>query len=201
MLSRWNHRLFLFNIYLTSLSSVCSELKCIFVQNILKMITCNQKRALIEKLGVLLESKEQLAPIAAQIKAYIILKGKSGTTFDDLVTDLCASKSTISTHLNHLQDLKKIVYFTKLGDRKKYFIINKDSIVQSINNMVESWNNEMELHLEIRDYKDCINASETLEEASKFDLDFHDDYIQFLDEATKALQKLKTKITEKNNKL
>ena len=42
-----------------------------------------------------------------------------------MVTILCASKSTISTHLNHLQDLNKIEYFTKTGDRKKYFIINK----------------------------------------------------------------------------
>ncbi|OYX24100.1 MAG: transcriptional regulator, partial [Flavobacteriales bacterium 32-35-8] len=86
------------------------------------MITCQQRSALIEKLGILLETKDQLAPVAARIKAYIILKGKSGTTFEDLVADLCASKSTISTHLNHLLDLKKIVYFTKLGDRKKYFI-------------------------------------------------------------------------------
>ncbi|MDY0779829.1 transcriptional regulator [Tenacibaculum sp. IB213877] len=165
------------------------------------MITCSQKRALIEKLGVLLESKEQLAPIAAQIKAYIILKGKSGTTFDDLVRDLCASKSTISTHLNHLQDLKKIVYFTKIGDRKKYYIINKDSILQSIDEMVEAWDNQKQLHLEIRDYKNCINKSETIEETSKFDLDFHDDYIEFLDEATKSLQKLKAKIIEKNSKI
>ncbi|WP_179009244.1 GbsR/MarR family transcriptional regulator [Winogradskyella forsetii] len=165
------------------------------------MITCSQKRALIEKLGVFLESKEQLSPLAAQIKAYIILKGKSGTTFDDLVTDLCASKSTISTHLNHLQDLKKILYFTKLGDRKKYFIVNKDSIVQSIDDMVETWVNEKQLHLEIKEYKKCINESKDLEQESKFNLEFHDDYIEYLDAATKALQKLRKKIIEKNTKL
>ncbi|MFD0990319.1 GbsR/MarR family transcriptional regulator [Mariniflexile jejuense] len=164
------------------------------------MIVCKQKSALIEKLGISLESKDQLAPVAARIKAYIILKGKSGTTFEDLVSDLCASKSTISTHLNHLQDLKKIVYFTKLGDRKKYFIINKDSIVQSIDEMVESWTNQKELHLEIRDYKNHSNNSGNLEEDSKFDLEFHDDYIQFLDEVTKSVLKLRSKITTKNNK-
>src|SRR5690606_18841559 len=100
------------------------------------MITCKQKSALIEKLGVSIEQKEQLAPVAARIMAYIVLKGKSGTTFEDLTHDLCASKSTISTHLNHLYDLKKIDYFTKLGDRKKYFIINKDTLIQSMDNMV-----------------------------------------------------------------
>ena len=70
--------------------------------------------ALVEKLGVHLEGRENLAPVAARIMAYIILTGKQGTTFDDLVTNLCASKSTISTHLNHLQDLKKLEYFTTL---------------------------------------------------------------------------------------
>ena len=61
---------------------------------------------------------------AIPILSYIILTGKAGTTFEDLVTNLGASKSTISTHLNHLQDLKKIEYFTKTGDRKKYFVMN-----------------------------------------------------------------------------
>ncbi|WP_339659405.1 transcriptional regulator [uncultured Polaribacter sp.] len=164
------------------------------------MISCKQKSALVEKLGVLLEKKEQLAPVAARIKSYIILKGKSGTTFEDLVSDLCASKSTISTHLNHLHDLKKIVYFTKPGDRKKYFTINKDSICLSIDTLVESWSSEKELHLEIKTYKESINNSDTIEEDERFELDFHDDYIQFLQEVTKSVLKLRSKITEKNNK-
>ena len=164
------------------------------------MITCQHKSALIEKLGVLLETKDQLAPVAARIKAYIILKGKSGTTFEDLVSDLCASKSTISTHLNHLYDLKKIDYFTKLGDRKKYFIINKDSISQNIDAMIASWANEKELHLEIKNYKEKVNESGVLDNDSKFDLELHDNFIQFCEEVTKAVLKLRTKITEKNNK-
>ena len=161
------------------------------------MITCQQRSALIEKLGVFIESKDQLAPVAARIKAYIILKGKSGTTFEDLVSDLCASKSTISTHLNHLHDLKKIDYFTKLGDRKKYFIINKDVICQNIDVMIDSWANEKELHLEIRNYKENVNSSGVLDEDSKFDLGLHDDYIQFFEEVTKSVLKLRSKIAEK----
>ena len=161
---------------------------------------CKQKQRLVEKLGVLLESKEQLAPVEARILSYVILTGKLGTTFEDLVTHLCASKSTISTHLNHLQDLKKIEYYTKPGDRKKYFIINQDSMIQGIDTMVESWLNQKNLHIEIRDYKESINSI-TEDESSKFDLAFHDNYIQFLDEATKSILELRTKITENNNKL
>ena len=102
--------------------------------------------------------------------------------------------------MNHLHDLKKIVYFTKPGDRKKYFTINKDSICLSIDTLVESWSSEKELHLEIKTYKESINNSDTIEEDERFELDFHDDYIQFLQEVTKSVLKLRSKITEKNNK-
>ncbi|MEZ4793161.1 MAG: hypothetical protein R2783_06785 [Gelidibacter sp.] len=106
---------------------------------------CKEKQDLVERLGVFMEQKEQLAPVAARIFSYIILTGKVGTTFEDLVRDLCASKSTISTHLNHLADLKQIVYFTKPGDRKKYYTVNQDSILQSIDAMMESYDHPKEI--------------------------------------------------------
>lgn len=155
-----------------------------------------QKHALVEKLGVLIETKDKLAPVEARILSYIILTGKAGTTFEDLVTKLCASKSTISTHLNHLQDLKKIIYFTKAGDRKKYFIINQDMITQGIDEMIDSWANQKQLHIEIKQYKEQANTI-IPDETSKFDLEFHDNYIQFLNEATKSILELRTKITDK----
>jgi len=161
---------------------------------------CKQKQALIEKLGVFIESKEQLAPVAARILSYIILTGKTGTTFEDLVTKLCASKSTISTHLNHLQDLNKIVYFTKTGDRKKYFVVNQDTIIQSIDAMIENWSVQKELHIEIKEYKEHANSSNT-DETSKFDLSFHHNYIQFLNEATTSILELRTKIINNLNKI
>lgn len=161
---------------------------------------CTKKQDLVERLGVFMEQKEQLAPVAARILSYIVLTGKAGTTFEDLVRDLCASKSTISTHLNHLADLKRIVYFTKPGDRKKYYTINESSIIQSIDTMMESWIQQKELHQEIKVYKDHINTNNS-EENSKFDLDFHDNYIQFLEEVTQSVATLRSKLIEKNTKL
>ncbi len=160
---------------------------------------CKEKQRLVEKLGVAIEQKDQLAPVAARILSYIILTGKAGTTFEDLVSHLCASKSTISTHLNHLSDLKKVFYFTKPGDRKKYYIINHDNICISIDAIIDSWTSQKELHSEIREYKKETNKLRN-EEASKFELDFHDDYIEFLEEAIQSISRLKSKITEKNQK-
>lgn len=153
------------------------------------------KSELVEKLGIHFEKKDHLAPVAARILAYTILTGRRGTTFEDLVSNLCASKSTISTHLNHLQDLKKLGYFTKTGDRKKYFIINRHTMIQDISKMVDEWEEQKKLHLEIKDYKIAMN--EVLTHDEKFDLDFHDIFLEFLNEAIKSINKLKENITDK----
>lgn len=157
----------------------------------------NKKWKLVEKLGVFIEDKDNLAPVAARIISYVILTGKQGTTFEDLVTNLCASKSTISTHLNHLQDLKKLSYYTKIGDRKKYFIINRDTMIQEISNMIDDWKEQKQLHLEIMDYK--MVANKDLSTENKFDFHYHESFIAFLNEAVTSISRLKETILEQND--
>ncbi|WP_340154561.1 transcriptional regulator [uncultured Winogradskyella sp.] len=163
----------------------------------MKKNTCQKKMNLVEKLGVHLEAREQLAPVAARILSYIILTGKRGATFEDMVSVLCASKSTISTHLNHLQDLNKIEYFTKTGDRKKYFIIDKNTIIQHVDRMISHWDQEREIHLEIKAYKESENEKNIKNEDDKFDLTFHNDYVKFVDEATVSVKELREKLIDK----
>ena len=98
-----------------------------------------KRKQLIEKLGVHLEVKEQMAPVAARILATLILTGKQGITFENLVCELGASKSTISTHLTTLQAATRITYYTKSGDRKKYFILIPDVMIQSMEEMLKTW--------------------------------------------------------------
>ena len=151
-----------------------------------------KKCELVERLGIHFEKKQQLAPVAARILSYVILTGKQGTTFEDLVLNLCASKSTISTHLNHLQDLKKITYFTKTGDRKKYFILDHDTMIRDIGNLVEAWKAEQQLHEEIMDFKK--EANKNLSDENKFDCYFHESFLEFHEEAIKSITKLKETI-------
>ncbi|WP_316928846.1 transcriptional regulator [Gaetbulibacter saemankumensis] len=155
-------------------------------------MVCKEREALVEKLGVFLENKEQLAPVAARIMAYIILKGNAGTTFEDLVTNLCASKSTISTHLNYLADLKRLNYFTKSGDRKKYYLINRESVVQNIDKMVGMWHEELDLHKEIKAYKEKANKHLPIEE--QFDMAFHDIFMVYLKDVINSVAVLRDKI-------
>ncbi len=159
-----------------------------------------KKEKLIEKLGVHIESKDQLAPLAARILATLVLSGKKGSTFESLVCELSASKSTISTHLTTLQAANRITYHTKCGDRKKYFTLVPDVMINSMTEMLKNWKNERDLHLEIMEYKKEINAELPKECPEIFDLEFHTDYIEFLDQASNSMEKLRQKLTDKNKK-
>lgn len=158
-----------------------------------------QKRKLIEQLGVQLES-DNLAPLAARILATLILTGKKGITFDELVSDLCAGKSTISAHLDLLQSSNRVKYFTKPGDRKRYFIVNPDLMLKLIDEMTTKWETEKRIHREILDFKEQRNELNSKKgEGHQFDLGFQKDFLTFLEETTAAVQRFKTKIISRNS--
>jgi DNA-binding transcriptional regulator GbsR (MarR family) len=157
-----------------------------------------QKKELVEKLGVNFEKLKILAPVAARIFATLILTEKKGITFDELVEELNASKSTISTHLEHLQSLNKISYVTRPGDRKRYFIIHPNLILNFIDEMIEKWNNEKSIHQDIIDYKEKRKQN-TEKEDPECDIEFNKNFLIFLDEATTAVQKLKLNVIQNKN--
>lgn len=150
------------------------------------------KTRLVEKLGVQFEKEHQLAPVAARIFATLIVTGRKGITFDQLVTDLNAGKSTVSTHLEHLQTTNRIEYYTKSGDRKRYFIVNPDLMENHIDELTAKWEAQKCIHKEVLDFK--LKSNQLNKEEPPFDMEFQKSLLGFLDEATAALQKLKKKI-------
>lgn len=156
-----------------------------------------QKKELIEKIGVNLEKLEKLAPVAARIFATLILSKKRGVTFEALVEELNASKSSISTHLESLQNLKKVSYITRPGDRKRYFIIHPNLILNIINEMVDKWDNEKSIHQDIIEYKE-IQKQNSEEDELELDMEFNKDFLVFLEEAKTAIEKLKLNIIQKS---
>lgn len=157
-----------------------------------------QRKNLIEELGVHLEG-ENLAPLAARILATLILSGKRGVTFDELVKELNAGKSTVSTHLDHLQNTNRVKYFTKPGDRKRYFTIDPNLVLNVMDDLINKWENEKKLHLKIREYKEQCNLEAAKSGGTLFDLEFQDDYLTFLEETSSAVKKFKAKLLARNN--
>lgn len=145
-----------------------------------------------------IEGKDQMAPLAARILAILILTGKQGTTFDSLVHELGASKSTISTHLTTLQTANRITYYTKSGDRKKYFTLIPDVMIKTMSDMLEMWRSEQELHEEIMAYKQEKNKTIAKDSEEYFELEFHTEYLEYLGQARASIEKLKKRLIEKH---
>lgn len=149
----------------------------------------SKKHQLVEKVGVVMETQEKLAPLAARIYATLLLTGKQGITFEQLVKDLNASKSTVCTHLNFLQANNLVSYFTLKGDRKRYFTIAPNSIATVMDEMVTNWAKQKEIQEDIISYKKLASNSST--EASSPDLEFHENYLTILSEMSQLLKEMK----------
>ncbi|KOS06817.1 hypothetical protein AM493_12875 [Flavobacterium akiainvivens] len=81
-----------------------------------------EREELIELFGIHFENIGHLPPLGSRILATLILDACTKEySFDDLVEQMGASKSSISTNLNLLVKLGKITYYTLPGDRKKYY--------------------------------------------------------------------------------
>lgn len=85
------------------------------------------RKKLVEELGVHFEEQHSLPPLAARIFAYLILTDEDGVTFDDCQEKRNASKSSVSASLSLLLKLGIITYFTKSGDRRRFFRIAENN--------------------------------------------------------------------------
>ncbi len=90
----------------------------------MKKIT-EQHGELIEEIGLVIEERADLTPLAARIYATLILTSAEGLSFQDITETHQASKSAVSNNLNVLIKLKYAEYYTKPGKRKRYFKASK----------------------------------------------------------------------------
>ena len=82
----------------------------------------------VERFGVFFE-KEGIPPVAARIIGYLLFSEPPRKTFYDIVEFVQASKSSVSTALNAMQQRGFINYITLPGDRKRYFQLDVDKWV------------------------------------------------------------------------
>lgn len=126
----------------------------LYLQFFLVMNKEEAKQQLIEELGIHFESEYSLPPLAARIFANLVITEEDGLTFEDCLTKQCASKSSVSTSLNLLLQMDFIKYFTKSGDRKRYFkIANKDAFfIGKLNAVLKKLEKELEMIKKVESY-------------------------------------------------
>lgn len=111
-----------------------------------------QREELIEQFGVHFENIGHLPPLGSRILATLILDVCSRQyTFEDLVEQMGASKSSISTNLNLLLKMGKITYYTLPGDRKKYY--RPSAFSERFDNYLKMISFEKEIMDKMLDYR------------------------------------------------
>lgn len=120
-----------------------------------------RKKELVEKFGVFMERQDNLPPIAARIFASLVVNKGDGTTFDELVIFLAASKSTISTNIQLLSNRGMLTFYTKPGDRKKYFILSPESLLSRVEEQIVQYRTEYKIVKEITEFREEINEQKT----------------------------------------
>lgn len=104
-----------------------------------------EKRILIEDIGMILEYRADLAPLAARIYATLLISSNEGLTFDEIIELVQASKSSVSNNLNILVQLQYVDYFTKPGNRKRYFRTSKFYVQNALEQYMALINKEIEI--------------------------------------------------------
>ncbi len=153
-----------------------------------------EKLALVEELGVHFESSDNLAPLASRIFVYLILNGIEGATFEELTEKLEASKSSISTNLQLLQSLGRITYYTKCGDRKRYFKVSQNHIISRLDEKIEMWTKDKNNHQKIYNYKKKLFQLNNNYDENNLSVQFNRQYIEFIDKMIDNLTELKQNI-------
>ncbi|WP_304343687.1 GbsR/MarR family transcriptional regulator [Chryseobacterium koreense] len=87
-----------------------------------------------------------LPPLSAKIYAYLIFDfERKGICFDQFVEIFHASKSSVSSNLQHLLTSNLIKDFTPIDSRKRYFVINPNYIKIRFQEIMQKMANEIEI--------------------------------------------------------
>ncbi|MEL4306814.1 GbsR/MarR family transcriptional regulator [Joostella sp. CR20] len=153
------------------------------------------KHELVEEMGVYFECQDMLSPLASRIFGYLALVGDEGATFDEILEELQVSKSSVSTNLQLLQSMGRIGYYTKPGDRRRYFKASFDNMINRLEDKINSWRKERELHVKVKNYREkLIATNKQVSVENKKDISFNLHYIDFVDAMIENLCKLKSNL-------
>ena len=130
------------------------------------MTEIEEQMQLVEELGMLLEKNIKLSPLASRIYSLLILSSSEGLTFEEIRILIQASKSSISVNINVLLQLDYINYYTKTGNRKRYFRLAKYSSLVSLNSHCQDISDEIQLIVTINIYNKKYHLQKYTDEVS-----------------------------------
>lgn len=96
----------------------------------------------------------QLPPLAAKIYAYLIFDfERKGVAFDEFVEVFAASKSSVSSNLNLLLNLNIIGDFTKIDERRRFFVLNEKYMRIRFEELIEKMQHELKILDQLKEFR------------------------------------------------
>jgi DNA-binding transcriptional regulator GbsR (MarR family) len=123
----------------------------------------------VEEIGITIENMG-MPPMQSRILGLLILRMPEGVSFDEIVEFLGASKSTVSSALKIFMQMKQISYYTKPGDRKRYFKIPFSSFwLADLEAKIKSFEQIHQILDMIKNFKEDLEPelARTMADASK----------------------------------
>lgn len=154
------------------------------------MESVEKKNKLIEEVGALLQERANLSPLAARIYATLILSSNEGLSFDAVVKQMQASKSSVSSNLNVLLQLRYIAYYTKPGNRKRYFKTSEFYIKNTMEQQIYLIEKELKVVSKINDFNKNNNPEKFKNEKS-LGLLFHEHLEDLKNKINSKLEEIK----------
>lgn len=114
---------------------------------------------LVEEIGVYFENIYQIPPLAARIYGLLMICPRTGHSFDELVEYTNSSKSSVSTNINLLLNTGNIEYFTKSGERKRYFRLSKSYLKISLEKYRDRVSTELNLLKKVEAFNKEFNQA------------------------------------------
>ncbi|MDQ7917975.1 MarR family transcriptional regulator [Mesonia sp. MT50] len=111
-----------------------------------------ERNQLLEDIGLLIEERLGISPLAARIYSLLTISSYDGLSFEEIRKIIKASKSSTSVNVNVLLQLGYISYHTKPGDRKRYFKVAKYYQLESLELYHQSLKREIEMVDKINAY-------------------------------------------------
>ena len=158
-----------------------------------------QIKKLTEELGVYFEQNKILTPLAARIFSLLILTDKDGLSFEEIIEGLDSCKSSVSTNLQLLQTQGRVVYFTKPGNRKRYFKIAPNDIFVQLDKKIEQWEKEKNIHLKVYGFKKQRYQKTNITAEKNRGLQYIENYVLFVGDFIKNLIQLKENLQKTFN--
>jgi DNA-binding transcriptional regulator GbsR (MarR family) len=152
-----------------------------------------------EELGVYFEQNKLLSPLSARIFSMLILTDKDGLSFDEIIEGLDSCKSSVSTNLQLLQTQGRVVYFTKPGDRKRYFKIAPNDIFVQLDKKIQQWEKERSIHLKVYNFKKKLYQQKNISAENNRGLQYTKNYALFIGDFIQNLTQLKANLQETFN--